>query len=154
MGKICIEISENSIYIWPYKTYSTSKIQDGWSLTAQDCSSQWKLREREDATLSDEFSSLTNQQISSRGAPRVASATLVASAAVLLVPWCGSSSCRVNGTGSFTDPCMELREGRATCCRLKKEARPEIPRQKSTISLIAAILVGAVGCLNPSTGNQ
>ena len=75
-------------------------------------------------------------------------------AAVLPVPWHGSSSCRVNGTGSPTDRCLELREGRATCYGLKKEARPEIPGQKSTISLIAAILTGAVGCSDPSTGNQ
>ena len=130
------------------------EIQDGWSLRDLDCSSQWKLREREDATLSDEFLSLTDQQISSAGAPQVTSMTLVAGAAVLPTPWCGSSSCRVTGTSSLTDRCLELREGRAACCRLKKEARPEIPGQKSTISLIAAIVAGTVGCLNPSTGNQ
>ena len=95
-----------------------------------------------------------DQQISSGGAPRVASMTLVAGAAVLLAPWRGSSSCRVNGTGYLTDWCLELQEGRAACCGLKKEARPEIPGQKSTISIIAAILAGTVGCLNPSTGNQ
>ena len=95
-----------------------------------------------------------NQQISSGGAPRVASATLVAGAAILPAPWSGSSSCRVNGTGSLTDWCLELREGRATCCGLKKEARPEIPRQKSTISLIAAILAGAVVLLAPLRGSS
>ena len=78
----------------------------------------------------------------------------MAGAAVLLVPWHGSSSYRLNGAGSPTDQCLELREGRAACYGLKKEARLEIPGQKSTISLIAAILAGAVGCSNPSTGNQ
>ncbi|KAK2120148.1 Lysophosphatidic acid receptor 1 [Saguinus oedipus] len=57
----------------------------------------------------------------------------------------GSSSCRVNGTGSPTDWRLELWEGRAACCGLKKEARPEIPRQKSTNSLIAA---GAFTAMN------
>ncbi|KAK2120093.1 hypothetical protein P7K49_001479 [Saguinus oedipus] len=60
----------------------------------------------EDATLSDKFSSLMDQKISSGGAPRL---------------W----------------------EGRAACCGLKKEATPEIPRQKSTIGLIAAVLASA-----------
>ena len=99
------------------------EIQDGWLLTAWDCSSQWKRREWEDATLSDKFSSLTDQKIPSGGAPRVASTTLVASAAVLPAPWRGSSSCRVNGTGSPTDRCLELREGRAAYYKLKKKAR-------------------------------
>ncbi|KAK2104735.1 hypothetical protein P7K49_018591, partial [Saguinus oedipus] len=84
-----------------------------------------------------------DQKISSGGAPLVASTTLVAGAAVLPSPRRGSSSCRVDGTGSPTDWCLELWEGRAACCRLKKEARLEIPRQKSIISLIAAVLAGA-----------
>ncbi|KAK2101394.1 DNA repair protein rad52 [Saguinus oedipus] len=85
-----------------------------------------------------------NQKISSGGAPRVASATLVAGAVVLPSPRHGSSSCRVNGTGSPTDRCLELWEGRAACYGLKKEATLEIPKQKSTVSLIAAVLAGAV----------
>ena len=40
-------------------------------------------RERKDATLSDEFLLLTDQEIPSGGAPGVASATLVAGTAVL-----------------------------------------------------------------------
>ncbi|KAK2114194.1 hypothetical protein P7K49_008460 [Saguinus oedipus] len=40
---------------------------------------------------------------------------------------------------------LELREGRVTYYGLKKEARPEIPRQKSTISLNTAVLAGAGG---------
>ncbi|KAK2116612.1 hypothetical protein P7K49_003498 [Saguinus oedipus] len=104
-------------------------------------------------TTAGEFSSPTDQKISSGGAPRVASATSVAGAVVLSSPRCGSSSCTVSGTGSPTDWCLELREGRAACCGLKKEARPEIPRQKSTISLTAVVLAGAVNemadVLNP-----
>ena len=84
--------------------FMAERSQDGWSLTARDCSSQWKSREQEDATLSDKFSSPMDQKIPSGGAPRVASATLVAGAAVLPAPWHGSSSCRVNRTGSPTDP--------------------------------------------------
>ena len=38
-------------------------IQDGRSITARDCSSQSKRRELEDATLSDKFWSLTEQEI-------------------------------------------------------------------------------------------
>ncbi|KAK2089490.1 hypothetical protein P7K49_032156 [Saguinus oedipus] len=68
--------------------------------------------------------------------------TLVAGAVVLPVPQQGSSSCSVNGTGSPSDRCLELREGRAPYYGLKKEARREIPRQKSTISLITAVLAG------------
>ena len=56
-------------------------IQDGRSITAQDCSSQSKRRELEDATLSDKFWSLTEQKIPSGGTTQVASATLVAGAA-------------------------------------------------------------------------
>ena len=95
-----------------------------------------------------------DQKIPSGGAPRVASATLVAGAAVLPVPRQGSSLRRVNGTGSPSDQCLELREGRAAYYGLKKEARPEIPGQKSIVSLIAAVLAGAVGCSDSSTGNQ
>ena len=64
-------------------TYAGGMIQDGRSLTSWDCSSQQKLRQREDATLSDKFWSLTEQKIPSGGATRVASATLVAGAAAL-----------------------------------------------------------------------
>ncbi|KAK2121225.1 hypothetical protein P7K49_002611 [Saguinus oedipus] len=49
--------------------------------------------------------------------------------------------CRVNGTGSHSD--RGLREGRVAYYGLKKEARLEIPRQKSTISLNAAVLASA-----------
>ena len=38
------------------------------------------------------------------------------------------------------------REDRVAYYRLKKEARLEIPGQKSTISLNAAVLADAVGC--------
>ena len=59
-------------------------IQDGRSITAQDCSSQSKRRELEDATLSDKFWLLTEQKIPSGGTTQVTSVTLVASAAALL----------------------------------------------------------------------
>ncbi|KAK2094499.1 hypothetical protein P7K49_028237 [Saguinus oedipus] len=84
-----------------------------------------------------------DQKISSRGAPRATSATLVAGAAVLRVSRCGSSWCRVNGTGSPSDPRLELWEGRVAYYRLKKEAIPEIPGKKCTINLNAAVLAGA-----------
>ena len=87
------------------------------------------------------------------GATRVASATLVAGAAVVLAPWHGSSWGRVNGAGSPSDRGLELQEGRATYYGLKKEARLEIPRQKSTISLNATVLAGAVGCSYFGPGN-
>ncbi|KAK2100951.1 hypothetical protein P7K49_022299 [Saguinus oedipus] len=79
-----------------------------------------------------------DQKIHSGGAPRLASATLVAGTVVLQAPRCGSSWCRVNGTGSPSVRRLELREGRFAYYRLKKEARQEIPGQKSTISLNTA----------------
>ncbi|KAK2103561.1 hypothetical protein P7K49_017417, partial [Saguinus oedipus] len=82
-----------------------------------------------------------DQKISSGGALRVASATSVAGAAVLRSTRRGSSSCTVSGTGSPTDWCLELQEGRAASGL--KETRPEIPRQKSTINLTAVVLAGA-----------
>ena len=88
-----------------------------------------------------------DQKIPSGVVPWVASATLVAGAAVLLVPHHGSSWCRVNGTDSPSDQHLELWEGRVAYYGLKKEARLEIPRQKSTISLIAAILARRSGLL-------
>ena len=94
-----------------------------------------------------------DQKIPSGGAPWVASATLVAGVAVLLVPPCSSSWCRVNGTGSPSDRRLELREGRVAYYGLKKEARQEIPGQKTTISLNATVLAGTVGCLDSGTGN-
>ena len=129
-------------------------IQDGRSLTSRDCSSQGRRGELEDTTLSDKFLLLTDQRIPSGGAPRVTSGTPVAGAAVLLVPWCGSSSCRVNGTGSPSDRRLEPQEGRVAYYGLKKEARLEIPGQKSTISLNAAVLAGRVGCSVSGAGNQ
>ena len=79
--------------------------------------------------------------------------TLVASTAVVLALQHGSSWCRVNGTGSPSDRGLELREGRVAYYGLKKEARLEIPRQKSTISVNAAVLAGAVGCSYFGPGN-
>ena len=72
------------------------------------------------------------QKIPSGGAARVTSVTLVAGAVVLPAPRRGSSWCRVNGTGSPSDQHLELQEGRIAYYGLKKEARLEIPRQKST----------------------
>ena len=66
--------------------------------------------------------------------------TFVASPAVLLVPWRGSSSCRVNGTGSPSDQGFEPQEGRVAYYGHKKEARQENPGKKSTISYNAAAL--------------
>ena len=86
------------------------EIQDGQLLAAQDCSSQWKPRERDDATLLDEFSSLKDQEIPSGGALWVTSVTLAAGAAVLPVPRCSGSWCRVNGTGSPFGRHLELIE--------------------------------------------
>ena len=80
------------------------------------------------------------QKIPSGGAPRVASVTLVAGAAVVPAPRRGSSWCRVNGTGSPSDRRLELQEDRVAYYRPKKETRLEIPGQKSTISLKAAVL--------------
>ena len=74
-----------------------------------------------DATFSDRFLLPTEQKIPSGGAARVASATLVAGAVVLPAPRCGSSWCRVNGTGSPFDRGLELREGRVAYYGLKKE---------------------------------
>ena len=88
------------------------EIQNGWSLAAQACSPQWKCKEQEDATLSDEFLLLTDQEIPSRGAPQVASVTLVVDAAVLLAPQRSGSWCRVNGTRSLFGQRLELWEGR------------------------------------------
>ena len=136
------------------KLWSRGTIQDGWSLTSWDCSSQLKRREREDATLSDKIWSLTEQKIPSGGVTRVASATLVAGAEVLPAPWRGSSWSRVNGTGSPSDRGWELQEGRVAYYRFKKEARLEIPGQKSTINLNAAVLASTVGCSDSSAGNQ
>ena len=94
-----------------------------------------------------------DQKIPSGGTPRVASTTLVAGAVVLLAPLRGSSWCRVNGTGSLSDQCLELWGGRVAYYRLKKEARLEIPGQKSTISLNTAVLASAVGCSDFGPGN-
>ncbi|KAK2112599.1 hypothetical protein P7K49_012346 [Saguinus oedipus] len=93
------------------------------------------------------------QKIPSGGAARVASETLVARAAVLPAPRRSSSWCRVNGTGSPSDRGLELQEGRVAYYGLKKEVRLEIPGQKSTISLNAAVLAGAVGCSYFGPGN-
>ncbi|KAK2118953.1 hypothetical protein P7K49_000339 [Saguinus oedipus] len=68
-------------------------------------------RERKDTTLSDKFWSLTEQKIPSGGAARVASANLVATAAVLPAPQQGSSWSRVNGTGSPSDRGLEEQHG-------------------------------------------
>ncbi|KAK2089428.1 hypothetical protein P7K49_032094, partial [Saguinus oedipus] len=84
-----------------------------------------------------------DRKISSGGAPRIASVPSVAGAAVLSSIQHGSSSCTVSLTSSPNDWCLELREGSAACCGLKKEASLEIPMQKSTISLIAAVWAGA-----------
>ena len=83
----------------------------------------------------------------------MASVTLVASAVVLLAPWRGGSWWRVNGTGSSSDRRLELREGRVAYYGLKKEARLEIPGQKSTISLNSTVLAGTVGCSDFGPGN-
>ncbi|KAL0603864.1 Proto-oncogene c-Rel [Plecturocebus cupreus] len=56
-------------------------------------------RERVDTTISDEFLLLTNWEIPGGGATEVASATLLAGAAVLPAPQCGASQCRVYGIG-------------------------------------------------------
>ncbi|XP_078184017.1 uncharacterized protein LOC144576666 isoform X1 [Callithrix jacchus] len=45
------------------KNINNEMIQDGRSLTSRDCSSQGRRRELEDATLSDKFWSLTEQEI-------------------------------------------------------------------------------------------
>ncbi|KAL0611248.1 hypothetical protein AAY473_017872 [Plecturocebus cupreus] len=55
--------------------------------------------EQVDATIADEFLMPTNWEIPGEGATRVASATLLACAAVLLVLRCGASQCGVYGTG-------------------------------------------------------
>ena len=78
----------------------------------------------------------------------------MANAAVLPAPRHGSSWSRVNGIGSPSDQCLELREGRIAYYRLKKEARPDIPGQKSTINLNTAVLASSVGCSDSGTGNQ
>ncbi|KAL0619487.1 hypothetical protein AAY473_012168 [Plecturocebus cupreus] len=62
--------------------------------------SQKKRREPVDATLTDKFLLPTDQDIPSGGAPRVASATLLADAAFLPAPRLGGSWCGVNGTES------------------------------------------------------
>ena len=76
-----------------------------------------------------------------------------ASAAVLPAPRHGSSWGRVNRTGSPSDRRLGLWKGRVADYGLKKEARLEIPGQKSTISLNAAVLAGAVGCSYFNPGN-
>ena len=68
------------------------------------------------------------------------SMTPEAGAAAVTAPWCGSSWCRVNETGSPSDRGLEPREGRVAYYRHKKEARQENPGQKSTISLNATVL--------------
>ena len=70
----------------------------------------------------------------------MASATLVAGAAVLQAPRCGSAGRRVNGTSSPSDRGLEPWEGRVAYYRHKKEARQENPGQKSTINFNAAAL--------------
>ncbi|KAL0606332.1 Proteasome subunit beta type-7 [Plecturocebus cupreus] len=80
------------------KLYQRREIQDGRLATAQECSSQRKRREREDAALSDEFLLPTDREIPGRGATRVASVTLLAGVAVLPVPQRGASRCGVYGT--------------------------------------------------------
>ena len=115
-------------------------IQDGRLLTSRDCSSQGRRGELEDATLSDKFWSLTDQKIPSGGVTQVASATLVAGAAVSPAPRCGSSRSGVNRAGSPSDQGLEPPEGRVAYYGHKKEARQENPGQKSPISLNAAVL--------------
>ena len=68
-------------------------------------------------------------------------------------PLRGSARGRVNGTGSPSDRRLELREGRVDYYGLKEEARLEITGQKSTISLNATVLAGAMGCSYFSPGN-
>ncbi|KAL0597344.1 Zinc finger protein [Plecturocebus cupreus] len=67
--------------------------------SSQECSSQGKHREPVDTALSDEFLMPTDREIPGRRAPPVASATLLAGAAVLPVLQHGTSQCRVYGTG-------------------------------------------------------
>ena len=63
-----------------------------------------------------------------------------ACAAAVTAPQCGSSRRRVDETGSHSDRGLEPKEGRVAHYGHKKEARQENPEQKSTISLIAAVL--------------
>ncbi|KAL0619674.1 hypothetical protein AAY473_012357 [Plecturocebus cupreus] len=65
------------------------EIQDGRLATAQECSSQGKCRERVDAALSDEFLLPTDRESPGREATRVASATLLAGAALPGVEYTG-----------------------------------------------------------------
>ena len=69
----------------------------------------------------------------------MASATLVASAAVPPAPRRGSARRRVNRTSSPSDQGLEPQEGRVAYYG-HKEARQENPGQKSTISFNAAAL--------------
>ena len=86
-------------------------IKDGRLIKARDCSSQSKRRELEDATLSDKFWLLMEQKIPSGENTRVASTTLVASAAASPAPQRGSSRSRVNRASSPSDRGLEPGEG-------------------------------------------